>query len=119
MRVGQGVYAQTSSRRYPDWVYGHSRSWSAGAETKAGGAVAQERKALEGDSNAQVTAPAQRGPQQRQLNMAGRTPIATSCPGIRQAQTHSTNPALCDLHEQALAGEAGSMQRKHPEQEIW
>lgn len=72
------------------------------AETKAGGAAAQERKVLEGDSKAEVTAPAQQGTQQKQLNMAGRTAVGsredapTSCPGIRQAQTHSTNPTLCD-----------------------
>lgn len=94
------------------------------AETKAGGAIAQERKLI-GDSKVQVTAPAQQGPQQKGLNMAGRTAAGTgedaptSCPGIRQAQTHSTNPALCDQLEQALAGEAGSMQCKHPKQEIW
>lgn len=41
-------------------------------EIKAGGAAAQERKVLERDSKAQVTAPAQGGPQQKQLNMAGR-----------------------------------------------
>lgn len=92
------------------------------AETKAGGAVAQERKVLEGDSEAQVTAPAEKGPQQEQLNKAGRTPVgtredaATSCPGIRQAQTHSTNTALRD--QQVLAGETDSMQCKHPKQEI-
>lgn len=95
------------------------------AETKAGGAVAQERKVIEGDSKVDLTALAQQGPQQKGLNMAGRTAVGTgedaptSCPGIRQAQTHSTNSALCDQLEQALAGEAGSMQRKHPKQDIW
>lgn len=41
------------------------------AETKAGGAVAQERKVLEGDSKAQEIAAAQQGPQEKQGNMAG------------------------------------------------
>lgn len=36
-----------------------------------------------------------------------------------QASAHSTNPALCDQHQQALAGEAGSLQHKHPKQDIW
>lgn len=95
------------------------------AETKAGGAAAQERKVLEGDSKAQVTAPAQ-GPWQKQLNMAGRTPVGsredvpTSCPGIRQAQPHTQHkPSPLYQHKQALAGEAGPMQCKHPKQEIW
>lgn len=59
MRVGQGVYAQTSTDAAQTGFTGTAEGGAQEAETKAGGAVAQERKILEGDSKAQVTAPAQ------------------------------------------------------------
>lgn len=103
MRVGQGVYAQTSNKRCSDWVCWCGGSWSAGGWKQSRRAAAQERKVLEGDRKAQLTAPAQQGPQQKQLNMAGRTPAGsredapTSCPGIRQAHTAQTQPFVTSI----------------------
>lgn len=54
--------------------------------------------------------------------MARRTPVGTreDAPAVQGLGKHKyTAQTRHELQEQALAGEAGSMQCKHPEQEIW
>lgn len=95
------------------------------AETKARGAVAQERKVLGGDSEAQVTAPAQQGPQQKQLNVAGRTPVGTGedapvVPGLgKHKHTSKTQPSVTSmskhLQERQALCNANTQSRKSGE----
>lgn len=124
MRVGQGVYAQISNRAYSDWVYWYSRSWECGGWNQSQrscclrkeGTGRRQRSTGNSTSTTRTTAETtERGRKDTSWNWRG----CTSCPRIRQAQTHIKNPALCDQHEQAFAGEAGSVQCKHPKQKIW